>query len=723
MDPFLESFLQTFPTLLANTGQPPVLVPGGSATPDPAAGGALPYVGAVGDFISAALQTAGLYAQSDIIREWKVFLEHIGAFGYMVALMGAIFSVALFGNYKVARYLMVGPTLFYFMLQSTVPGRVTILRFGEREKIEAGQKSIFELFEPDGGLYEDAANVSWFYAKYDGVVSRVVQNVVAMLIDTKRKDDLITAATERALSRIFLYKGSDPAFMSFLSKSMMGRCADITSGYIELSNDRFRLESGGQRRNQAEFDTKLRDLKSRSAKAEHTLDKTDTDYLTSILGTNALNGINTATPVVTCDQLWTFVSQIVAKKAENIVTKETTPEQDVDSDIPWPEVKQNLERVIAQGNQQLVANVVAAYYLKNTLGDTTHAALTTQLFSRSPMQANRFNGVFGTLQDATTRAGYLQIVYFAGTIPYIQGLMLYLLSAAFPFFCLFLIIPGRMLSFCVWMGLWVWVKSWDIGFAAIYAIRALLVNFAGRGINNRQVDLSSFDPLSVFQIVYQNDPLATFNVHYVIIGILYLSVPLLTAHFCLGATNMFDSFKMAINVNGSRFVSRFSDQSRRRFAATPQEIALDQGQSRAGFAAAIQAMRDDRNRTASGNGNGPLSRALDRAFGERSRHGDASLAREMGRAHDEGIALNHLSPDQVERSAGLAAFASRRTMQSPGVRGQGRFTAAVDRETESMLGRPGETGHFWGDGSEKGTFKSPDYTKGLEVTNSSDDPE
>ena len=65
---------------------------------------------------------------------------------------------------------------------------------------------------------------------------------------------------------------------------------------------------------------------------------------------------------------------------------------------------------------------------------------------------------------------------FAMIIPYLQGLLLYGLSIAFPFFALMLIVPGKAGAFITWMTLWAWVKSWDVGWALVAVIDDMLWN-------------------------------------------------------------------------------------------------------------------------------------------------------------------------------------------------------------------------------------------------------
>ena len=78
--------------------------------------------------------------------------------------------------------------------------------------------------------------------------------------------------------------------------------------------------------------------------------------------------------------------------------------------------------------------VLATFIYKNAATKSSHSALQSQVFSRSPFNAKEYEGVFGDLAGAEGQGGFFKLRYFATAVPYIQGLLLYLLSIGFPFF-------------------------------------------------------------------------------------------------------------------------------------------------------------------------------------------------------------------------------------------------------------------------------------------------
>ncbi|MCB0360259.1 MAG: hypothetical protein KDD44_11505, partial [Bdellovibrionales bacterium] len=99
-------------------------------------------VGAVGQVISAAMQTLGLYSQSTVLNSFMQVADSVGAFVYIVAVLGAILSVALFGNYRKGIYLLIGPTLFWWVLESRIIAEPTAICVGNRCEVDAQLQSV-----------------------------------------------------------------------------------------------------------------------------------------------------------------------------------------------------------------------------------------------------------------------------------------------------------------------------------------------------------------------------------------------------------------------------------------------------------------------------------------------------------------------------------------------------------------------------------------------------
>ena len=56
---------------------------------------------------------------------------------------------------------------------------------------------------------------------------------------------------------------------------------------------------------------------------------------------------------------------------------------------------------------------------------------------------------------------------WAKMLPYLQGVLLYCLSIAYPFVCILIMIPGWHKMLFTWISFFIWVKLWDLGFAVV----------------------------------------------------------------------------------------------------------------------------------------------------------------------------------------------------------------------------------------------------------------
>jgi len=109
------------------------------------------------------------------------------------------------------------------------------------------------------------------------------------------------------------------------------------------------------------------------------------------------------------------------------------------------------------------------------------------------------------------------------SLPYVQGIGLYFLAVSFPFFALFVIFPGKHHSFLLWLGVWFWLKSWDVGFALIMLMDELLYNLFPAV--PPVTDGLLADPDSAFKAMLQSDPSYSMVTYYNIMTVLLAAVP------------------------------------------------------------------------------------------------------------------------------------------------------------------------------------------------------
>lgn len=68
------------------------------------------------------------------------------------------------------------------------------------------------------------------------------------------------------------------------------------------------------------------------------------------------------------------------------------------------------------------------------------------------------------------RNKYGEVYTWAKMMPYLQGVLLYILAIGYPFACIFVLIPGWHKIIFTWSSFWIWAKIWDLGFAIVVVL-------------------------------------------------------------------------------------------------------------------------------------------------------------------------------------------------------------------------------------------------------------
>ena len=535
-------------------------------------GGATGFAGSVSTLIAAAMQTAGVFAQAEILANFQPFLKNLAALCYLVSITSALITVAMFGSYRRALYLLIGPPLFLYMVTTTRQVGGTALQTGARTTPGSVEDQIKFLSKyASSKNFAEGANVSLFFVGFDNLVSSVVQGVVSVIIDTQNKEDLMVKAREQLYAFALMAQPNNPAFSKLLAMGTFGECAEVTSKMWAVLSHRID-------KTKRSVDADNLDAYGMGLKAEYdalkvkpriTLDHEIIPLITNDPQTQRqYRAIK-----VSCEQIWQFTADEARRFAKTQLTHEAylgTPQDD--GTIPWPQVEQSVSEAIGQGLP--AQDVLAAYIIKNAMAKTTHAGMTQGVFNHVPFNAERRAGIYEEVNEVSRYGGFLRIQYFAKAIPYIQGILLYLLAASFPFFAIFLVMPSRANTFLIWASLWVWVKSWDIGFALLSVARKIMWMFVSAGSNKYAAgsvakpgqEGSAIDwtrPETIFALIADNDPLANQNTYFTIIGLLTAAVPFFTAHCCLGATGLWDVFSMNISQRSEYYGGRRNRQRAR----------------------------------------------------------------------------------------------------------------------------------------------------------------
>jgi hypothetical protein len=82
-----------------------------------------------------------------------------------------------------------------------------------------------------------------------------------------------------------------------------------------------------------------------------------------------------------------------------------------------------------------------------------------------------------------SKSKFGELYTWALLVPYLQGVIFYVLAIAYPFACLMMIVPGWHKMLFTWASFWAWAKLWDLGFAIVMSIERSLWAMMGNQSN------------------------------------------------------------------------------------------------------------------------------------------------------------------------------------------------------------------------------------------------
>lgn len=125
-----------------------------------------------------------------------------------------------------------------------------------------------------------------------------------------------------------------------------------------------------------------------------------------------------------------------------------------------------------------------------------------------------------------------QIFTYAIQFPYYQGLILFLLAAAYPFMALVVVVPGKAGTFVNYMLTWLWVKSWDVGFACVMVLDKILWNlFPSSDFSEDFYGGKKLGEQAIPEVLYEAmkiDPAYNVHAYYFILSTALFSIPAIT---------------------------------------------------------------------------------------------------------------------------------------------------------------------------------------------------
>lgn len=533
-------------------------------------------VGSAGNLIAAALETAGHFMQSSFIDTLANGLGgSLGALLLIVSAVSALTIIALGGDYKFGRWFVIGPPLFFALVFARVDSCGPKFIFGEREHEPE------EVFAATKGLVDEStcesspAHVSLVFSLWDKVTSGLVNEFTKVLrvnfqgsfagrdLDFTKKVSTFIDLTHAEVV--------DPKLKQFINQVLLDKCHYYYTLVMEL-NDRSmgkprgeiiqkNLEDYGNVENIDIKDAKYKGIREwltgtdpaggvayegvLTTDGKPTFDVSEDIFPTSHTGF-----------VFSCKQIWALavetakneaVANLAAAGAANKAGSGTTLTAQQQERIQLYEKAgykasssvdpATNEINVSTANDKKLITLINEMAVRSIIHEMANFNKSMRKDNLDQLPVNTPAGMRGSHEETTSflrdilrreefrgKGNYLR--YMLG-LPYVQGLLLYFLAIAYPFAAMALIVPGRHGTFLLWLGMWVWVKSWDFGFGVVMVIDDLLYKLLPHGLPLDGSTSDIYSAADTLKTVLAVDPTYSAHTYYNIIATCLGAVPVI----------------------------------------------------------------------------------------------------------------------------------------------------------------------------------------------------
>ncbi len=187
-----------------------------------------------GTLIAAALETVGYRAQAEILSQLTSMLLEGAALVYLLAALGAVVSMAVFGGYTQAKWLIVGPGLFYFLVFTPINSSGADWQFGNDAFVRAdGKTNADDVRAMVGG--DKQVVVSWVFDRYNQLISSLSRSLVSVITNKQSVLKEIKFTTrQKMLDEIYASKIEDGRLVGLISIGLKGECSEAMGALREL---------------------------------------------------------------------------------------------------------------------------------------------------------------------------------------------------------------------------------------------------------------------------------------------------------------------------------------------------------------------------------------------------------------------------------------------------------------------------------------------------------
>lgn len=524
-----------------------------------------------GTLICAVLESAGYFWQAAVLDAMRdPFKQELGGLVYLVGLVTALVYTATQGGYKLGAWLLIGPPLFF----AAVLDRQTIgnaeWMYGKSGRDQGKVEEQTQNLTKSSGSY----NVSRLFARYIGVVSAVNREVVDTISKHRKMTDYWFLSKAELFGVLHMEREISPGLKELLHHTLIGECRPVIEA-ARAVNQTSVSEAGGAQVSEYNAYTAAAQARAQ-AEYEHAYKNTKVQVAEEgarwlaiqKLGNSAGSGAAYNTDLYeksrkikfeqtyTCEELWKVALDGILRHMRHQV--ELLKDKGEALGIKSGVLMNMMEQVEGIQNQapiayddggsgmsaesaENVARIMAKYYLRNEFWDPSYSGALARFVNR--WDVRRVRGRSEGYSSFTERSRMAaedwsereRLTNAAVTLPYYQGLALYFLAIAYPFFALLLLVPSKHTGFLLWFALWGWVKSWDIGFAAVMLLDDVFFSM----LAVQKQDLGKDPKISqdmglAFASLREIDPTFHMAAYYSIMSVCILAIPMIMGELITG---------------------------------------------------------------------------------------------------------------------------------------------------------------------------------------------
>lgn len=541
------------------------------------------YIPTAGSLIASILETLGYHYQSVFLNNLSDPLTNeVGGLIYLFGIALVVLMTAVQGKYKLGTWLLIGPPLFFAAIIPRAEIEAVNWRFGNEQRNQAAvEEGVEEAVSENKGSFVQTPRVSKLFRAYVSIVSTVSSEIVGVISKNRKDTDLTFLVQAELFSRLHTVRINNPAQTRLFQKAMSIDCGAVINAARAIYDPSIRTRVNDYLAAKGQTVDGVEHAKTAEAKAS---------YYRAIFNelvdrkSIKLDGLSAGVPargatnseefkklrnaikdgvLYSCRDIWELVVASIyetadkefariLKDAEKSGIKPSTIEKVAlqisahdSSDNDVTQNPEDSERNVSEEGALVIRRIISQYILRNEMKNPDDGAWMSMWIGsiETPEIKMQSTGreTFTEFSRIAAReySERTKLVTAATSIPYYQGIALYILGATFPFFALVLLVPGKHGGFMLWFSLWLWVKSWDIGFAIVMLMSDVFFAILG---TERQSEGAIYGVSGDFEeiglamsVVQEMDPTFQLGTYYAVIGSAMIAVPTITAQIILGS--------------------------------------------------------------------------------------------------------------------------------------------------------------------------------------------